>query len=148
MATSKAYLKQIKRITFAGKSDSNHWITMDGPEDFGGSGAGIRPKELLLLSLAGCTASDVVSILQKKRVKLDDFEINISAEMTEEHPKVFTKIDLEYVFYGDNIAKKDVERAIELSETKYCGVTAMLEKAMKINHSYKLKEPVAVLMKL
>ena len=92
----------------------------------------------MLLSLAGCTASDVVSILQKKRVKLDDFEINISAEMTEEHPKVFTKIDLEYVFYGDNIAEKDVERAIELSQTTYCGVTAMLKKAMEINHTYKI----------
>lgn len=140
MATSKAYLKQIKGIAFAGKSDSNHWITVDGPENFGGSNAGISPKELLLLSLAGCTASDVVSILQKKRVKLDDFEINISAEMTEEHPKVFTKIDLEYVFYGNNIAEKDVERAIELSETKYCGVTAMLEKAMEINHTYKIEK--------
>jgi len=130
MATSKAYLKQVKGIAFAGKTDSNHWITMDGPENFGGSDAGIRPKELLLLSLAGCTASDVVSILQKKRVKLVDFEINISAEMTEDHPKVFTKIDLEYVFYGDNIAEKDVERAIDLSQTTYCGVTAMLKKAM------------------
>ncbi len=141
MATSKAYLKQVKGITFAGKTDSNHWITVDGPENFGGSDAGIRPKELLLLSLAGCTASDVVSILQKKRVKLDDFEINISAEMTEEHPKVFTKINLEYVFYGDNIAEKDVERAIELSQTTYCGVTAMLEKAMEINHTYKIEKP-------
>ena len=140
MATSKAYLKQVKGITFAGKTDSNHWITVDGPENFGGSDAGIRPKELLLLSLAGCTASDVVSILQKKRVKLDDFEINISAEMTEEHPKVFTKIDLEYVFYGDNIAEKDVERAIELSETKYCGVTAMLEKSLEINNTYKIEK--------
>ncbi len=141
MATSKAYLKQIKGITFAGKTDSNHWITVDGPENFGGSNAGISPKELLLLSLAGCTASDVVSILQKKRVKLDDFEINISAEMTEEHPRVFTKIDLEYVFYGDNIAEKDIERSIELSQTKYCGVTAMLEKAMEINHTYKIVKP-------
>ena len=140
MATSKAYLKQVKGITFAGKTDSNHWITVDGPENFGGSDAAIRPKELLLLSLAGCTASDVVSILQKKRVKLDDFEINISAEMTEEHPKVFTKIDLEYVFYGDNIAEKDVERAIELSETKYCGVTAMLEKSLEINNTYKIEK--------
>ena len=106
MTTSKAYLKQIKGISFAGKTDSNNWITMDGPENFGGSDAGIRPKELLLLSLAGCTASDVISILQKKRVKLDDFEINISADMTEEHPKVYSKIDLEYVFYGKDIKDK------------------------------------------
>jgi len=138
MSTSTAYLRQIKGISFAGKSDSNHWVTMDGPEKFGGAGAGNRPKELLLLGLAGCTASDVTSILKKKRVKLDDFEINISAEMTEEHPKVFTKVDLEYVFYGENIAEKDVERAIELSQTAYCGVTAMLKKAMEINHSYKI----------
>jgi len=139
MATSKAYLKQIKGISFAGKTDSNHWITMDGPENFGGSDAGIRPKELLLLSLAGCTASDVVSILQKKRIKLDDFEINISADMTEQHPKVYSKIDLEYVFYGKDIKAKDVERAIELSQTTYCGVTAIFEKAMKINHTYRIE---------
>ncbi len=140
MSTSKAYLKQVKGITFAGKTNSNHWITMDGPEDYGGSNAGTSPKELLLLSLAGCTASDVVSILQKKRVKLDDFEINISAEMTEDHPKVFTKIDLEYVFYGQDIKVKDVERAIELSQTTYCGVTAMLEKVLTINHSYRIEK--------
>ena len=139
MATSKAYLKQIKGISFAGKTDSNHWITMDGSENFGGSDAGIRPKELLLLSLAGCTASDVVSILQKKRVKLDDFEINISADMTEEHPKVYSKIDLEYVVYGKDIKTKDVERAIELSQTTYCGVTAIFEKAMKISHTYRIE---------
>ncbi len=139
MSTSKAYLKQIKGISFAGKTDSNHWITMDGPNNFGGSNAGIRPKEMLLLSLAGCTASDVISILQKKRVKLVDFEMNISADMTEEHPKVYSKIDLEYVFYGKDIKTKDVERAIELSQTKYCGVTAILEKAMEINHTYRIE---------
>jgi putative redox protein len=114
---------------------------MDGTKEFGGNDAASSPKELLLLSLAGCTASDVVSILNKKRVNMDDFEINISAELTEEHPKVFTKIDLEYVFYGDNIAEKDVERAIELSQTKYCGVTAMLKNAIEINHTYKIEKP-------
>ena len=139
MAISKAYLKQIKGISFAGKTDSNHWITMDGPENFGGSDAGIRPKELLLLSLAGCTASDVISILQKKRVKLDDFEMNISSEVTEVHPKVYSKIELEYVFYGRDIKAKDVERAIELSQTTYCGVTAIFEKAMEINHTYRIE---------
>ena len=140
MATKTAYLRRIKGITFAGKTDSNHWITMDGPEQFGGSDAGIRPKELLLLGLAGCTASDVVSILQKKKTPLDDFEINIKADTTEEHPQVFTKIDLEYVFYGIGISEKDVERAIDLSQTKYCGVTAMFQKAMEISHSYRIVE--------
>lgn len=140
MSEKKAYLKQVKGITFIGKTDSNHWITLDGPENFGGSNAGLRPKELLLLALAGCTASDVVTILEKKKVKLDDFEINITAQVQEEHPQVYTKIDLEYVFYGDNIQKEAVERAIELSQTKYCSVTAMLQKAIEIKHSYRIVE--------
>ncbi len=138
MATKKAYIKQVRGITFAGKTDSNHWVTMDGPEQFGGSNAGIRPKELLLLGLGGCTGSDVVSILQKKRVDLKDFEINITSEMADEHPQVFTKMHIEYVFYGNDIQEKDVERAIELSQTKYCAVTKMYEQAMEVSHSYKI----------
>ena len=132
MSTKTAYVKQIKGITLAGKTDSNHWITMDGPENFGGSDAGIRPKELILLSLAGCTGSDVIVILQKKKVKLDDFEMN------DEHPQVYTKINIEFVFYGKDIQEKDVERAIELSQTKYCSVTHMLNKSVEITHSYKI----------
>ena len=139
MSVKKAYLKQIKGITFAAKADSNHWITMDGTEEFGGSNAGVRPKELLLLGLAGCTGSDVVSILKKKRANLDDFEINITAEISDAHPQVYTKINLEYVFYG-KVEVKDIERAIELSQTKYCGVTKMLEKAMTIEHSYRIED--------
>lgn len=138
MSTKTAYVKQIKGVAFAGKTDSNHWVTMDGPENFGGSNAGTRPKELLLIALGGCTGSDVVSILQKKKVKLDDFEMNISADVAEEHPQVFTKINIEYVFYGKDIQEKDVERAIELSQTKYCSVTHMLNKAAEITHSYKI----------
>jgi len=140
METKKSYLKQIKGLTFVAKGESNHWITMDGPEQVGGNNAGARPKELLLMSLAGCTGSDVVSILKKKRVNLTDFEINITAQQTEEHPKVFTELDLEYVFYGKDIKTKDVERAIELSTGTYCGVSAMLKKAMKINHTYRIEE--------
>lgn len=140
MATKKAFIKQIKGITFAGISDSNHWITIDGPKKFGGNEAGVRSKELILLGLGGCTGSDVVSILNKKRVKLDDFEINIKAEMKDEDPKIFTHLHIEYVFYGKEILKKDVERAIQLSLTKYCGVTAMLNKSMEITHSYRIEE--------
>ncbi len=140
METKKVYLKQVKGLTLAAKGESNHWITMDGPEKLGGSDAGVRPKELLLIGLAGCTGSDVVSILQKKRVNLTDFEINITAQQTIEHPKVFAHIDLEYVFYGTDIKAKDVERAIELSAETYCGVSAMLKKAMTINHTYRIVE--------
>lgn len=140
MATKKAFVKQLQGITLVGKTDTNHWITMDGPENFGGSNSGIRPKELLLIALAGCTGSDVVTILAKKRVKYDGFEINITAEQQDEHPQVYTKINLEYVFYGKNIPTKDVERAIELSQTKYCSVTAMLQKAVEIEHSLRIVE--------
>jgi putative redox protein len=140
MSTSKAYVKQIDGIAFAGKTESNHWVPMDGPEQFGGSNAGIRPKELLLLSLAGCTGSDVVSILEKKRINLQDFEMNVSAEMTDEHPKVYTEINMEFVLYGKDIKPKDVERAIELSSTTYCGVTKMLEKSVNIKTTYRIVE--------
>jgi len=140
MAEKKATIKHIKGVSFLGKADSNHWVPMDGPENFGGSDAGTRPKELLLLALGGCTGSDVSVILQKKKIQLDDFEINISADMQETHPQVYTKIHVEYVFYGKDIPKEAVERAIELSQKTYCSVTAMLEKAVEITHSYKIIE--------
>ncbi len=139
METKKSYLKQIKGLTFAAKGDSNHWVTMDGPETVGGNNAGARPKELVLMALAGCTGSDVVSILKKKRANVTDFEINITAQQTEEHPKVFKQIDLEYVIYGKDIKTKDVERAIELSTENYCGVSAMLKKAVQLNHTYRIE---------
>ena len=113
METKKVYLKQIKGLSLAARGESKHWVTMDGPEKLGGSDAAVRPKELLLMSLAGCTGSDVVSILQKKRVNLTDFEINITAQQTEQHPKVFTDIDLEYVFYGKDL--KERKRDIRLT---------------------------------
>jgi len=140
MATKKAFVKHINGVTFLGKADSNHWVTMDGPEEFGGSNAGTRPKELLLIALGGCTGSDVATILQKKKIKIDGFEMNISAEVQETHPQVYTKIHLEYVFYGKDIPKEAVERAIKLSLETYCSVTAMLQKAIEISHSYKLIE--------
>jgi putative redox protein len=143
MSTKTAVIKQVDGISFAGRTDSNHWIVMDGPPEFGGSDAGIRPKELLLLALGGCTASDVVSILRKKRVALDALEVHVTAEQTDEHPQVFTKIHLEFVVRGDDIRPQDVARAIELSETKYCPVNAMLRPSVTITSSYRL-EPVTV----
>ncbi len=140
MATKQALVKHIKGVTFAGKADSNHWVMMDGPENFGGSDGAIRPKELLLLALGGCTGSDVITILEKKRIKIESFDINLSAEVQETHPQVYTKIHIEYVFKGSNIPEKDVERAIELSQDKYCSVTAMLQKAIEITHSFRIIE--------
>ncbi len=140
MAEKKAVVKHIKGVTFMGKADSNHWVAMDGPEEFGGSNAGTRPKELLLLALGGCTGSDVAVILKKKKINVDGFEINLTAEMQETHPQVYTKINVEYVFYGSDIPKEAVERAIELSQKTYCSVTAMLQKAVEITHSFRIEE--------
>jgi len=140
MTVKKAFIKQLRGVTLAGKSDTNHWVLMDGSEEFGGSRAASSPKELVLIGLGGCTANDVVNILKKKRVKLDGFEMNLTAEESNEHPKVFTKINIEYVFYGNDIAVKDVERAIELSTTKYCSISKMLEKSVELTHSYSIME--------
>lgn len=145
MTVKHAFVKQISGISFAGRTDSNHWVVMDGPLEFGGSSAGIRPKELILLALAGCTSSDVISILQKKRVALDRYEVHVTADQSDEHPQVFTRIHLEFVFYGAEIAAADVERAIELSETKYCSVSAMLRPAVAISHSYRIEQPAPAL---
>jgi len=138
MSQRTAVVQQVKGITFAARADSNHWVTMDGPLEFGGSNAGSRPKELLLMALGGCTGSDVASILQKKHVPVKDFRITLTAQAAEEHPQVFTAIHLEYVFAGDGIDCADVERAIELSTTKYCSVSAMLRASVKITHSYRI----------
>jgi putative redox protein len=139
MATKQAIIKQVKGIAFAAKGNSNHWVIMDGPEAFGGSDGGARPKELFLFALGGCTGSDVVSILKKKRVPLEDFEVHLTGVECEEHPRVFTDIHIEFVFYGDGINPSDVERAIELSTTKYCSVSAMLKETVKITHSYRIE---------
>lgn len=139
MALKTAQLRQVHGITFVGKGGSNHWVSMDGGPNFGGSDAGSSPKELVLIGLAGCTASDVIPILKKKRVPLTDFEINVTANDREEHPRIFTDVHIEYVFYGDGIQTADVERAIELSTTKYCSVTAILKASVPITHSYRIE---------
>ncbi|HCA79692.1 MAG TPA: osmotically inducible protein OsmC [Bacteroidetes bacterium] len=142
--TKEVTVKQVSGITFVAKGNSNHWVVMDGSTDFGGSLAGSAPKELLLMSLGGCTSSDVVSILKKRRVPVQNFELNVKGVEREEHPRIFTSIHIEYVFYGDGIEKADVERAIELSTTKYCSVSAILEASVPITHSYRIEPAVAV----
>ena len=137
--TKHALLKQVDGIAFTAKGDSNHWVMMDGPASVGGSDAGSRPKELILFALAGCTASDVVNILKKKRVPLQGFEMHLSGVEADEHPRVFTEIHVEYVFFGAGINCADIERAIELSTTKYCSVSAMLTPNVNITHSYRIE---------
>jgi len=144
MAQKNAIVKNIQGITFAAHADSNHWVMMDGPADFGGSNAGTRPKELLLIALGGCTGSDVASMLHKRRAPLTAFEIRLTGNESEEHPKVFTDIHIEYIFFGDGLEPADIEHAIELSTTKYCSVSAMLKNSVKITHSYRIEPASAV----
>ncbi len=139
MATKHVFLKQVQGTTFTAKGDSNHWVMMDGAEEFGGSNAGARPKELVLFALAGCTASDVVNILKKKRVALAGYEMNLVGKEHEDYPRAFAEIHIEYVFYGEHLQAKDLEHAIDLSISKYCSVSAMLAPSVQITHSYRVE---------
>ncbi len=132
-------MKQVQGVTLIARGNSNHWITMDGSPDFGGSSAGPSPKELILIALAGCTANDVIPILRKKKTPLDNLEINVTGTERDEHPRIFTDIHVEYIFHGDGIDPRDVERAIELSTTKYCTVSAILGASAKLTHSYRIQ---------
>lgn len=131
----KAKAINIKGVTFIGKAESNHWIAMDGPEEFQGSDAANRPKELVLIGLAGCSGSDVSSILSKMRESVTKFEIDVDAQSATEHPKVFTKIHMTYQFWGTNLKKENLEKAISLSQEKYCSVSAMLKSSVDISYS-------------
>lgn len=138
----KVYLKRIQGISMAAKASSNHWVVMDGSREFGGSEAGSAPMEMILMGLAGCTGMDVISILEKMRVKLDHFVITVDAERADEHPKVFTKIRLKYYFWGADVPVEKVERAIELSQTRYCSASVMLKKTAELTYSYHINEEV------
>ncbi len=146
MALKKAIIKQVQGTTLIARGNSNHWVTMDGGPNTSGSEAASTPKELLLFALGGCTAMDVIPILKKKRVPVESVEINVTGNTREEHPQVFTNLHIEYIIYGENINPADVERAIELSTTKYCSVSAMLSKATKITHSYIIKPSKRVVL--
>jgi len=128
-------------LAMAGKAGSGHWVPMDGPEDVGGESGGTRPIELFLIGLGGCTGMDVLSILAKKRVKLDDFEIEVEASRAAEHPKVFTAITLVFRFYGDGLKEADLEEAVRLSEEKYCSASAMLRQAAPVSVRIEVHPP-------
>lgn len=117
-----------------------HEITIDAHPKVGGEGKGPRPKPLLLYSLAGCTGMDVVSLLRKMRVEFSDLKIKISAELTEEHPKYYSKIHIIYLLTGKDIDKAKVEKAVNLSQDKYCGVSYMLRKAAEITYEIIIDE--------
>lgn len=135
----KAEVYMVKGLSFVGRADSNHWVAMDGPPEFGGVAAGSRPLELLLIGLAGCTGMDVASILAKKRLPLREFRVDAEATRAPEHPKVFTEIKIYYYFRGDGLEEEDVVQAIELSQEKYCSASAMLSRVAKISYEYTIE---------
>ncbi len=133
----KAKLRWVEGMQFVVKGDSGHAIVVDSSPDVGGQDSGPRSMELLVMGLGGCTGMDVAFILRRHRQNFDGMEVYIDAERAETHPKVFTHIHIEYVVYG-NVREKVLERAIHLSQTKYCAASAMFAKTAKITHSYRI----------
>jgi len=132
-------VKWVEGLQFVAQANgSRAAFIMDGSSDHGGLDTGVRPMEALLLSLAGCSAMDVISVMLKKRQDVRDFAVRVRGERAAEHPRRWTKIALEYVFTGKNLSAEAAERSIELSQTKYCGVTATLN--AEITSSYTLRE--------
>lgn len=128
------------RMSFIGEADSGFPVRLGTDPAVGGDNDGTRPMELIAMGLAGCTAMDVISILHKKRQDVTALEVRVHAERANEHPKVFTRITIEYLVEGRNVDQVAVERAIELSETKYCPAQGMLSKLMPIESTYTITE--------
>ncbi|MGQ9679023.1 MAG: OsmC family protein [bacterium] len=125
-------------MQFVGVSGSGHAVVMDTSPEHGGTSSAPTPMEMLITALAGCTGMDVVSLLKKMRVDFTRLEIKVRGERREEHPRIFTRIELEYTVYGNDIDESAVKRAIDLSQEKYCSVTGMLRPACPINYRYQI----------
>ncbi|RFA31230.1 peroxiredoxin [Alkalilimnicola ehrlichii] len=134
----RATVKWVEEATFEGTAGSGHKVIMDGPPDAGGRDLGVRPMEMLLLGLGGCTAFDVVYILKRGRHPVEDCTVEIEAERAETEPKVFTRIHLHYKVAGNGLKEPAVKRAVELSAEKYCSASIMLGKVATVTHSYEL----------
>lgn len=127
-------------LLMVGKSDSGHTITMDGPPESGGENLSVRPMEMLLLGVAGCTMIDVVTTLKKMRQDLSHLETKINAERATDHPKVFTDIHIQFILKGQNLDEKKVDKAITLSAEKYCSASIMLGETATITHDFEVIE--------
>ena len=134
----KCRIKWLDYMSFVGESGSGHSVVMDGAPDAGGRNLGVRPMEMLLLGLGGCTAFDVVSILHKSRQKIVDYEVEIEAERADDIPKVFTKIHIHFIVSGNDLDAKKVDKAVSLSADKYCSASRMLEKTAAISHDFEI----------
>ena len=136
----KARIKWVEEATFLGESGSGHAVVMDGPPENGGRDLGIRPMEMLLIGMGGCTSFDVVMILKRARQAVTDCVVEVSAERADEGPKVFTSIHVHFIVTGHRLSEKQVARAVQLSAEKYCSASLMLGKAADITHDYEIIE--------
>lgn len=136
----KARVKWVEAATFIGESGSGHAVVMDGPPDSGGRDLGVRPMEMLLLGMGGCTAFDVVHILRRARQPIEDCVVELQADRAAEPPKVFTHIHVHFIVSGRGLAERQVARAVSLSADKYCSASIMLGKAATITHDYEIIE--------
>jgi putative redox protein len=136
----KARVKWVDGALMLGESSSGHVVVMDGPEDHGGRNLGVRPMEMLLLGMGGCTEFDVIHILKKSRQDVRFCEVEMAAERADTEPKVFTSIHVHFKVGGKGLTEKAVERAVKLSAEKYCSASLMLGKTAAITHDYELVE--------
>jgi putative redox protein len=120
-------------MAFEGNNPSGHTVRIDAGEESGGSGAGLRPKALMLSSLAGCSGLDVASLIKKMKLEVDDFKIETIANLTDEHPKYYDSVVIEYHFTGANLKEDKLKKAVDLSVEKYCGVMEMFRKFAKLD---------------
>lgn len=137
----KARIQWAGEAMFLGESGSGHVVVMDGPPDHGGRNLGVRPMEMVLIGLGGCTNFDVVSILKKARQPVESCEAFLEAERADEEPKVFTKIHVHFVVKGRGLKEAQVKRAVELSAEQYCSASIMLGRGgVEITHDYEIVE--------
>ena len=126
------------KMALTGSAEGDTTVALDAPPAVGGEGNGFRPKELMLNSLAGCTAMDVVSILRKMKCEPEAFRVEVTAEETDEHPKVFTSFHIKYTVKGE-VPEAKLKKAINLSQERYCGVTVMYRSFAEVTHEYVLE---------
>lgn len=143
MSQMTARVKWVEQRTFLGESGSGHTVVMDGAPEAGGRDLGVRPMEMLLLGLGGCTAFDVIDILQRGREPVADLAIEIEGERSDEIPKIFKKINVRYIVTGTGLSPEKVDRAVKLSAEKYCSATIMLGAVAEITHDVKIVDPAA-----
>ena len=134
----KASVKWVDGAMMVGESGSGHAVVMDGAPEYGGRDMGIRPMEMLLLGLGGCTEFDVIHILKRGRHEIERCEVQIEAQRAEKDPKVFTHIHVHFIVKGPGLNDKIVSRAVKLSAEKFCSASIMLGKAAEITHDYEI----------